>query len=100
MDTVTYQVKKRATGGFSVSYDCPHCAAALISPLTDAGTSKPCATCKKPLVVPGKANLERLKAKHDADRRKAELARQQELQKAEECQATRRSRKCTSGRAG
>jgi hypothetical protein len=84
MSTVTYRVKK-AIGGYAVSYDCPHCATAITSSLNEAGTSRPCPACTKPLLVPGKANLDRLRAKEEADRRvKAGQARQQQLPKEEQ----------------
>lgn len=80
MDAATYQVRKRSAGGFAVSFVCPNCATTITSPLIDAGTAQPCPTCSKTLVVPGKANLDRLRAKLESDRRKAEQARQHELQ--------------------
>ena len=81
MGATTYEIKKKITGGYSVSYNCPHCSDALVSNLKEAGASQNCPTCQRPLVVPGKGELAELE-------RKAALALEEkkvrEAQRAEE----------------
>jgi hypothetical protein len=83
----TYQIKKKAIGGYSVSYECPHCATALVSKLDEAGTSQPCPNCNAPFVVPGKTERDQLRARQEAEQRaKAASKLQIEQEKARQKQ--------------
>jgi hypothetical protein len=79
----TYQIKKKAIGGYAVAYDCPHCDTSLTSSLNEAGTSQPCPTCTRPFVVPGKVELDKLKDRQALERRAKE---QQDLERARQNQ--------------
>jgi len=57
-------VKKGVLGGHAISYDCPHCSAALKSRIGDAGNQDTCPECGKQYVVPGVAERERI---HNAE---------------------------------
>lgn len=81
----TYQLKKKAIGGYVVTYDCPNCAAGLTSPLDEAGSSQNCPTCNMPFVVPGKAECDQLRAKIEQERKtRAEAKLQQERELAKQ----------------
>jgi flagellar biosynthesis GTPase FlhF len=82
MSTATYQVKKKVTGGYAVSYSCPHCMTALTSKLEEAGTSQACPNCSQQFVVPGKAEREQLRVKQEQEKRDKERQRQLEEQAA------------------
>jgi hypothetical protein len=86
MSTATYHVKKRAIGGYSVSYECPHCNAALTSNLTEAGTSQPCPTSAQPFLVPGKKELDQLRR----EKEQRLLQQQKEKQEQETARAEQR----------
>jgi hypothetical protein len=85
-----YQVKKKAIGGYSVTYDCPHCSAGLTSSLQEAGTSQPCPTCGQQFVVPGKAEREQLRAKQQLEEHEKQLRQEQAAKERERAAQAKR----------
>jgi uncharacterized Zn finger protein (UPF0148 family) len=85
----SYQVKRKVTGGYVVSYACPHCATALTSTLDEAGTPQACPTCNKQFVVPGKAEREHVKSKQEQERREKEQRRLEQEQEAKKAAAAK-----------
>lgn len=71
---VAVTVHKGVLGGHTLSYDCPHCSAALKSKLDDAGNHDTCPECGRQYVVPGAAERKRI---HEAEQVVAE-AKQKE----------------------
>lgn len=55
------KIKKGILGGHAISYDCPHCSAAIKSPLDDAGKSDTCPQCNRQIIVPGAGQRDRIR---------------------------------------
>lgn len=69
------EIKKRMLGGgYFVSYECPHCAGRLKSPIEDAGGTDTCPECSSAFVVPGKDEFAQLRMELQAEEMKRQTA--------------------------
>lgn len=73
--TMNYQVHRSLLGRLEVRFVCPHCGAATINPLVEAGSEQACPSCGGPQVVPGQREL-------DAEAERVRLARERDHAKA------------------
>jgi predicted RNA-binding Zn-ribbon protein involved in translation (DUF1610 family) len=62
-------IKKNLTGGYHLSYPCPHCEENLRNDIGDAGKEHVCPSCGQAYIVPGRDEVAELKRRLTAEKK-------------------------------